>query len=119
METNQSQPVLHTHTRTHTRGADIITSCHRPPRRPSDFPQVQLGDIWRAEGAQVQTPVVLVGLADVRRHLAARVVEAARADAAVVELRHQAVARDELQQDVLAEELQGRAKVKTDAWLQQ
>lgn len=53
-----------------------------------------------------------MGLADVRGHLAAGVVEAARTDAAIVELRHQAVARDELQQDVLAKELQGRAKVK-------
>lgn len=50
---------------------------------------------------------MLVGFADVCRHLAAGVVEAPRTDAAVVELRHQAVARDELQQDVLAEELQG------------
>lgn len=48
---------------------------------------------------------MLVGLADIRRHKAAGVVEAASADAAVVQLRHQTVARDELQQDVLSEEL--------------
>lgn len=55
---------------------------------------------------------MLVGLADVRCHLAARVVETACTDAAIVELRHQAVPRDELQQDILAKKLQGRAKVK-------
>lgn len=48
---------------------------------------------------------MLVGLADICRHKTAGVVEAASADAAVVELRHQTVARDELQQDVLTEEL--------------
>lgn len=53
---------------------------------------------------------MLVGLADIRRHKTAGVVEAASADAAVVELRHQTVARDELQQDVLSEELRKGGK---------
>lgn len=53
---------------------------------------------------------MLVGLADIRRHKTAGVVEAASADATVVELRHQTVARDELQQDVLTEELRKGGK---------
>lgn len=53
---------------------------------------------------------MLVGLADIRRHKTARVVEAASADAAVVELRHQTVARNELQQDILTEELRKGGK---------
>lgn len=70
--------------------------------------QVQLGDVRCAEGAQVQAALVLVHLADVRRHRAARVVEAPPADAAIVELHHQAVAGEELHQHLLAEELGGR-----------
>lgn len=53
---------------------------------------------------------MLVGLADIRRHKTAGVVEAASADAAVVELCHQTVARDELLQDVLSEELRKGGK---------
>lgn len=53
---------------------------------------------------------MLVGLADIRRHKTTGVVEAASADAAVVELHHQTVARDELQQDVLSEELRKGGK---------
>ncbi len=70
--------------------------------------QVQFSDVRRAEGAQVQTPIILVDLADVGRHQAVGVVEAPRADAAVMELRHQAVPRDELHQHLLTEELERR-----------
>lgn len=77
-----------------------------------DFAQVEFGDVRRAEGAQVQAPVVLVGLADVGCHQAIGVVEAASADAAVMELRHQTVPRDKFHQDLLTEELERREQRK-------
>lgn len=73
-----------------------------------DLVQVQFGDVWRAEGAQVQAAVVFVGLANVGCHQAVGVVETPSADAAVVELRNQAVPRDELHQYLLTEELERR-----------
>lgn len=51
---------------------------------------------------------MLVDLADVGRYQAVGVVEAPSADAAVMELCHQAVPRDELHQHLLAEELERR-----------
>lgn len=71
----------------------------------SDPVQVQSGDVRRAEGTYVQTAIVLVGLADVGRHQTVGVVEAPGADAAVVHLRHQTVARHKLHQNLLTEEL--------------
>lgn len=67
--------------------------------------QVEFGDIRRAEGAQVQAAIVLMGLANVGHHQAIGVVEAASADATIMELRHQTVPRDKLHQDLLTEEL--------------
>lgn len=69
----------------------------RSGRCASHFAQIQLAQIRGAEGAQVQVAVVLVCLADVGRHHAVRVVEAAHARPAVLQLDHQAVARHELQ----------------------
>lgn len=69
--------------------------------------QVELGDVWGAERAQVQTAGVLVDLADVRHHQAIGVMEAPRADAPIMELRHQTVARNKLHQNVRAEKLRG------------
>lgn len=67
--------------------------------------QVQFGEVRRSEGPQVKAPVVFVCLAHVCRNQPVGVVEAPRADAAVVELGHQAVTRDQLHHGVLAEEL--------------
>lgn len=53
---------------------------------------------------------MLVGLTDVSRRQAVRVMEAPSADAAVVELGHQTVPRDELHQHLLTEELQEEKK---------
>lgn len=75
--------------------------------------EVEFGNVRRAEGAQVQTPIMLVDLADVGRNQAVGVVEAPRAHAAVVELCDQTVPRNELHQDILTEELQeGGGKVR-------
>ncbi len=73
--------------------------------RVSHFAQIQLAQIRRAEGAQVQVAVVLVCLADVGRHHAVWVVEAAHARPSVLQLHHQTVARHELQQSILTEDL--------------
>lgn len=70
-----------------------------------DSAQVQSGQVRRAEGTHIQTAVVLMGLADVGCHHTVGVVEAAGANAAIVHLRHQTVARNELHQNVLTEEL--------------
>lgn len=51
---------------------------------------------------------MFVDFTDISRHQAVGVVEAPCADATFMELRHQAVPRDELHQDVLTEELQRR-----------
>ncbi|TNN26773.1 hypothetical protein EYF80_063089 [Liparis tanakae] len=91
---------------------------------PVRLAQVQLGDVGRAEGAQVQAALMLVDLADVGRHGAARVVEAPHAHAAIMQLHHQAVAREEPHQNLLAEELGGggivtalhRPMVSEDTW---
>lgn len=50
--------------------------------------EVQFGDVWRAEGAHIQTPIILVDLADVGRHQAVGVMEASCADATIMELCH-------------------------------
>lgn len=68
--------------------------------------EVEFGDVRRAEGAQVQIPIMLVDLADVGCNQAVGVVEAARAHATVVELCNQTVPGNKLHQDILAEELQ-------------
>lgn len=70
-----------------------------------DSAQVQSGQVRRTEGTHVQTAVVLMGLADVGCHHPVRIMETAGANAAIVHLRHQTVARNELHQNVLTEEL--------------
>lgn len=54
----------------HVTVSDFRLSLKRPSgaRRVLDVAQVEFGDVRRAEGAQVQTPIVLVNLADVGRH---------------------------------------------------
>lgn len=75
--------------------------------------EVEFGDVRRAEGAQVQIPIMLVDLADVGCNQAVGVVEAPRAHATVVELCNQTVPGNKLHQDILAEELQeGGGKVR-------
>lgn len=69
------------------------------------FAQVQFGDVRRAEGSYVQTPIMLVDLANVGRHQSVGVVEAPSADTTVVELGHQTVPRDKLHEHLLTEEL--------------
>lgn len=75
--------------------------------------EVEFGDVRRAEGAQVQIPIMLVDLADVGCNQAVGVVEAPRAHTTVVELCNQTVPGNKLHQDILAEELQeGGGKVR-------
>lgn len=58
---------------------------------------------------------MLVGLADIGCHQTVGVVEAAGADAAVMHFCHQAVARNELHQNILTEELWGLEGEKQEA----
>lgn len=71
----------------------------------SHFAQVQPTQVRRAEGAQVEVAIVLVGLANVCGHCAVWVMEAPHTCSSILQLHHQTVPRHKLHHHVLAEEL--------------